>query len=778
MGYFFEIRREGEKLGPKRAIAIIYVFHTFVLKSKKNKNMKRKIMFVLASLLIGCSVCFAAPEVQTKKIKYASNAYYEGEVLKKTPQGKGKVIINEDYKNRIEITGQFNDVEVTEGEVAFVIPGVTYKGSLSIEKKIEMLLVIPMVKLEVQLKTGGFYNSKGEFLGILAEPLEILIDCSVSNADMGEVSGKLLVAEDINQDYLKSADLFIGTSDKKLVNASVQNFTLNYAKFTLGRVKKSDKEPYYEYENGVVLPIKLSEKNELKRANGDFIVIDKDLAVLDNKIVLSNTTCLKDSINVKFANGNTFEGKLSSESYNFVNLVTISRYGLVWEDFCMCAGKGKLTYSDGSYYVGNFTDKCAIANGKLVDDSYLVGKLYNASGTIIKAFYGGLTEEEYLKQEAERKAQAEKEEAERIAKEAERKAAYEKSKASDYYKFDENAEISEFVITYPDLSKHEYLRKGNEVVKNKITYADGRIAKLPFKWSNSDYSQLSKFTVAYEFNPRTNFYECTYPDGFKIKHASYYDARKGGIVGGMGNGYFIYEEPKQENGDYAQLVGINDVYDKTGPVLSLEKFRKTFDEYTIVWDSVEYVEFKDGTKFKGKFEYVVEGPSKLAENPHIKELVLKVESALDNVTGAKLIDGEVYTKAGDVVGIYRNGEKKEGFDFDVELAKINAKIAAHKAELEKERLEKEKEKQFQEELNAKYGKRYVDLASHGKLEVGMPFELVKMIAASRLWGLKVSSKYDDTTVYDISTVNGRTLEKIDLGYIRVSKGKIEKVHWW
>ena len=69
MGYFFEIRREGEKLGPKRAIAIIYVFHTFVLKSKKNKNMKRKIMFVLASLLIGCSVCFAAPEVQTKKIK-------------------------------------------------------------------------------------------------------------------------------------------------------------------------------------------------------------------------------------------------------------------------------------------------------------------------------------------------------------------------------------------------------------------------------------------------------------------------------------------------------------------------------------------------------------------------------------------------------------------------------------------------------------------------------------------------------------------------------------
>jgi hypothetical protein len=146
--------------------------------------------------------------------------------------------------------------------------------------------------------------------------------------------------------------------------------------------------------------------------------------------------------------------------------------------------------------------------------------------------------------------------------------------------------------------------------------------------------------------------------------------------------------------------------------------------------------------------------------------------------GVNIKDGEIYTKEGDVVGIYRNGEKKEGFDFDVELAKINAKIAAHKAELEKERLEKEKEKQFQAELNAKYGKRYVDLASHGKLEVGMPFELVKMIAASRLWGLKVSSKYDDTTVYDISTVNGRTLEKIDLGYIRVSKGKIEKVHWW
>ena len=100
--------------------------------------MKRKIMFVLASLLIGCSVCFAAPEVKTKKIKYASNAYYEGEVLKKDPHGKGKVIINEDYKNRIEITGLFDDTEVTEGEVAFVMPGVTYKGSLSVKKKIEI----------------------------------------------------------------------------------------------------------------------------------------------------------------------------------------------------------------------------------------------------------------------------------------------------------------------------------------------------------------------------------------------------------------------------------------------------------------------------------------------------------------------------------------------------------------------------------------------------------------------------------------------------------------
>lgn len=740
--------------------------------------MKRKILFVLASLLIGCTVCFAAPEVKTKKIKYASNAYYEGGVYNKDPYGRGKVVINEGYKNRIEITGLFDDTEVTEGEVAFVMPGVTYKGSLSVKKKIEMLLVIPMVKLEVQLKTGGFYNSEGEFLGILAEPLEILIDCSLSNADMGEVSGKLLVAEDINQDYLKLADLFIGTSDKKLVNGTTKSFKLDYERIKLGSVTTSRETPYYEYANGVVLPIILSEKNELKRPNGDFIIIDKDLAVLDNKIVLSNTTCLKDSINVKFANGNAFEGKLSSKIYNFVNLVIISRYGLVWEDFCICAGKGKLTYSDGSYYVGNFTDKCAIANGKLVDDSYLVGKLYNANGTIIKAFYGGLTEEEYLKQEAERKAQAEKEEAERIAKEAERKAAYEKSKASDYYKFDEDAEISEFVITYPDLSKHEYLRKGKEVVKNKITYADGRIAKLPFKWSNSDYSQLSKFTVAYEFNPRTNFYECTYPDGFKIKHASYYETRKGSIQGGMGNGYFIYEEPKQENGDYAQLVGKNSVYDKTGPVLNLNKFRKTFDEYTIVWDSVECIEYKDGSKFLGEFTYIVEGESKLAENPHIQSLGLKVESSLDNVVGVNIKDGEIYTKEGDVVGIYRNGEKKEGFDFDVELAKINAKIAAHKAELEKERLEKEKEKQFQEELNAKYGKRYVDLASQGKLEVGMPFELVKMIAVSRLWGLKVSSQYDDTTVYDISTVDGRTLEKIDLGYIRVSNGKIETVHWW
>ena len=731
-------------------------------------------MFVLASLLIGCSVCFAAPEVQTKKIKYASNAYYEGEVLKKDPHGKGKVIINEDYKNRVEITGQFNDIEVTEGEVAFVMPGVTYKGSLSVKKKIEMLLVIPMVKLEVQLKTGVFYDSNGKLLGILAEPLDILFDCSVSNADMGKVEGKLSISSNVNEDYIKIADAFMGTSNKKLVNASVQNFTLDYAKFTLGRVKKSDKEPYYEYENGVVLPIKLSEKNELKRANGDFIVIDNNLAVLDYKLVLTNATCTKDSIIYTFANSNVFKGKLSAALYNAdaQTLSTLTQLDWKWEDFCKYALEGKLTYADGIYYVGNFSSSCATAGDKLSDASYNNGVVYDTAGKEISILENGSTisYEAYVQREAERKAQAEKEA-------AERKAKYEAAKAKDYYKLDETAVISEFVITYPDFSRHEYVCKGNEVVKNKITYADGRIAKLPFKWSNSDYSQLSKFTVAYEFNPRTNFYECTYPDGFKIKHASYYETRKGGTVGGMGNGYFIYEEPKQENGDYAQLVGVNDVYDKTGPVLNLNKFRKTFDEYTIVWDSVEYVEFKDGTKFKGKFEYVVEGPSKLAENPHIQELVLEVESALDNVTGAKLIDGEVYTKAGDVVAIYRNEEKLEGFDYDQELAQIKLKIAEEKKKIEEQRKQKEAEEKLYAELIKKYGKKYVDLALQGRVEVGMPYDLVNIVAKLRLWKVKLTGQSGGTKIYDIQELNS-SFQLTPIGYIHVANNKVQSVYWW
>ena len=736
--------------------------------------MKRKIMFVLASLLIGCSVCFAAPEVQTKKIKYASNAYYEGEVLKKDPHGKGKVIINEDYKNRVEITGQFNDIEVTEGEVAFVMPGVTYKGSLSVKKKIEMLLVIPMVKLEVQLKTGVFYDSNGKLLGILAEPLDILFDCSVSNADMGKVEGKLSISSNVNEDYIKIADAFMGTSNKKLVNASVQNFTLDYAKFTLGRVKKSDKEPYYEYENGVVLPEKLSKKNELKRANGDFIVIDNNLAVLDYKLVLTNATCTKDSIIYTFANSNVFKGKLSAALYNAdaQTLSTLTQLDWKWEDFCKYALEGKLTYADGTYYVGNFSSSCATAGDKLSDASYNNGVIFDANGKEVSFRENGsiISYEAYVQREAERKAQVEREE-------AERKAKYEAAKAKDYYKLDETAVISEFVITYPDFSRHEYVCKGNEVVKNKITYADGRIAKLPFKWSNSDYSQLSKLTVAYEFNPRTNFYECTYPDGFKIKHASYYETRKGGTVGGMGNGYFIYEEPKQENGDYAQLVGVNDVYDKTGPVLSLNKFRKTFDEYTIVWDSVEYVEFKDGTKFKGKFEYVVEGPSKLAENPHIQELVLEVESALDNVTGAKLIDGEVYTKAGDVVAIYRNEEKLEGFDYDQELAQIKLKIAEEKKKIEEERKQKEAEEKLYAELIKKYGKKYVDLALQGRVEVGMPYDLVNIVAKLRLWKVQLTSQSGGTKIYDIQELNS-SFKLTPIGYIHVANNKVQSVYWW
>lgn len=731
-------------------------------------------MFVLASLLVGCSVCFAAPEVKTKKIKYASNAYYEGEVLKKDPYGKGKVIINEDYKNRVEITGQFNDIEVTEGEVAFVMPGVTYKGSLSVKKKIEMLLVIPMVKLEVQLKTGAFYDANGKFIGILAEPLDILFDCSVSNADMGKVEGKLSISSNVNEDYIKIADAFLGTSNKKLVNASVQNFTLDYAKFTLGRVKKSDKEPYFEYENGVVLPITLSKKNELKRANGDFIVIDNNLAVLDYKLVLTNATCTKDSIIYTFANSNVFKGKLSAALYNAdaQTLSTLTQLDWKWEDFCKYALEGKLTYADGTYYVGNFSSSCATAGDKLSDASYNNGVIFDANGKEVSFRENGsiISYEAYAQREAERKAQAEKEA-------AERKAKYEAEIAKNYYKLDETAVISEFLITYPDMSKHEYVRKGDDVVKNRISYPDGRIVNLPFKWKNDDYSQISKYTSAFEIAPRRTFFDCTYPDGFKIKHAGFYYTRSGGTISGMGSGYYIYEENNKENGDYSVLVGENDPYSNGTPALSLEKFRKKFDEYTIVWDSVQYVEFKDGTKFKGKFEYVVEGPSKLAENPHIKELVLEVESALDNVTGAKLIDGEVYTKAGDVVAIYRNEEKLEGFDYDQELAQIKLKIAEEKKKIEEQRKQKEAEEKLYAELIKKYGKKYVDLALKGRVEVGMPYDLVNIVAKLRLWKVQLTSQSGGTKIYDIQELNS-SFQLTPIGYIHVANNKVQSVYWW
>lgn len=748
--------------------------------------MKRKIMFVLASLLIGCSVCFAAPEVKTKKIKYASNAYYEGEVLKKTPQGKGKVIINEEYKNRIEITGQFNDIEVTEGEVAFVMPGVTYKGSLSIEKKVEMLLIMPMVKVEMQLKDGAFYDGNGKFIGTLAKPLDILFDCSVSNADMGEVKGALFIPQNINEDYIKIADAFIGTSNKKLVNASVQNFTLDYAKFTLGSVEKVDKEQYYEYDNGVVLPIKLSEKNELKRANGDFIVIDNNLAVLNYKLVLTNATCTKDSIIYTFANSNVFKGKLSAALYNAdaQTLSTLTQLDWKWEDFCKYALEGKLTYADGTYYVGNFSSSCATAGDKLSDASYNNGIVYDTAGKEISIIENGsmISYEAYVQREAERKAQAEREEAERKAQAekeaAERKAKYEAAKAKDYYKLDETAVISEFVITYPDMSRHEYVRKGDDVVKNKISYADGRIVNLPFKWKNDDYSQISKYTSAFEIEPRKTFFDCTYPDGFKIKHAGFYYTRKGSPTWSSGMGYYIYEENNKENGDYSVLVAQNNPYfqDFT-PTLSLEKFRKKFDEYTIVWDSVLFVEFNDGTKFKGKFEYVIEGESKLAENPHILELDLKVKSSLDNVVGAKLIDGEVYTKAGDVVAIYRNEEKLEGFDYDQELAQIKLKIAEEKKKIEEQRKQKEAEEKLYAELIKKYGKKYVDLALLGRVEVGMPFDLVNIVATVRLWSVKLTGQSGGSKIYDIKELNANA-KLTPIGYIRVANNKVQSVYWW
>ena len=330
----------------------------------------------------------------------------------------------------------------------------------------------------------------------------------------------------------------------------------------------------------------------------------------------------------------------------------------------------------------------------------------------------------------------------------------------DYYKFDDNGVLVEFLQTTPDGVKISYVYRDDNKM-GLITYPDG---------TQIDYTK----SLAKSFDgPRI------YPD--KRKHNIngalpikdwYKELRKetsAPTVAEMLDGVFgirevviIFPDNSQAWVDYDSYgVSVKEYVDisETGNRLSMERcygtikfvnlcnpklrdpetgdYSKTaklaYGEDSSGYGCEGSVILEDGSTFTGTF-WVSLSDEKFCydpKSPYIKELFGNNlthgdESyphcpwyGLDNIIGISLGDGSVVNKENKIVAIYKNYKQLDEFDMASELAAAQGKIDRERAAAKKAASEKAA-------ITSKYGQKYANAFFAGKVIVGMPWSLVEI----------------------------------------------------
>lgn len=624
------------------------------------KNLLKIALLVFIGCFLATSEMYA--KVKEKKVSYAKCAYYFGPVEKKTPAGPGKLVINEGTENMITITGTFNDMTITEAVVEFAKQGVTFKGKVTYDKKTEMLLLIPIPVIHIQLSDGGFYkNGTDDLIGKLTEhPVILNIDCSFGIATFSKVSGELLTLDDKYDNLIEQAKIFSGCSEYTFENGNITQFSLASDKFTIGNTKQPGEPTILLFENRAkaILPLHNEDTVKLSRANGDYIEFTPNGRLSDYHITFDNGYIKDTLVSYLFDNGNTYLGSVKEGLVpsTYTELINFNNMEWSWNKFCDYANYGTLTYADSTGYTGKFDKKGFNGSDRLENSSYIDGVVFDKYGNRT-VMINGMTGQEFAAIEAERKAQKEREEAEKLAK-------YNKAKASDYFKLDDNGNIIEFLHTYPDLAQHKYVGKKGAEVKNTISYPDGTIMEIPGYIDNETYKELISLKSAPDYQNPTILGKRIFTDGLTIQ--------SGGIYHGSFhmNGNLVIEEPKKPNGDYAVLLGHIEYDENSSEQIMVSEMRKTFKDYIIVYEKDKRVEYPNGNVYKGRYDLISDGKSPLMEDSRIKALKIDIVSSYDNITGVRLTYGVMYNQGGKIIEIYINGRKLEGFDFETERIKI------------------------------------------------------------------------------------------------------------
>lgn len=384
----------------------------------------KRIIQIAAAVVLGCLLATPlSAQVKTKKVKIGKSVCYEGEVLKKTPAGKGTLYINQGYTSEIRIKGDFDGNNVSNAEIKFDSNGISFKGEVS--------HVFTNKTFQLTLTKGKFYNGDRD-LGKIQSPATISFDCNYAPASFNPT---IVLFRELRQEampLLKWAKYFAGSSNYKIKNPDLVKCILNskglyYKELTREEKYQAESESraVAVFDNGVVCPLHGS-KIKWKRPNGDFVIFDKDSESVDKYEITGKNSKIRyersgSDLCYTFSNGNTIDGcaKNFNIPQSFKEVMSPSfELACKWEaddiqKYFDCSIYCHVTYSDGTYYRGQIAN-VKVEGDKLAEQSYYYGTLYDKTGQKIEEYVNGISDTERA---AIEKKEAEKAEAERKAKE-------------------------------------------------------------------------------------------------------------------------------------------------------------------------------------------------------------------------------------------------------------------------------------------------------------------------------------------------------------------------
>lgn len=749
----------------------------------------KKLLLTILTLCIGTLSFTYAQKVKVTTIKYGSDAYYTGEVVKKSPMGAGKLLLSSYNSNRSEyrkysLEGTFNGTTVSDANLVFEKYNLEFKGEVSYTVEKGFLSRV----FTFTLKNGSFYSLK-ENLQLCAVG-ENGISIKINSGYEFNVSGKGEVESipTLRETKIKRMTQFAG-SDNYTCKGSPAEFSIDNNNYNISKKGFANQSATIQFDNGATVTIGRNGEN-WKRQNGDYLKISSLGLLEEYKITVGEDFIENNKVSHKFSNGNKFFGTVAESLIfpdsadkeftcpDYTKLFGIETINWEWKDVLKYAKNGTITYSDGEYYEGLLkSDTENIADNKLPESAYFTGTLYNADKSKIQTYVRGMNESQYA--EYQKKQEEEKQ---RIA------AEYAKEKATDYFKFDNYGQIAEFKITYPDLTKfiYRYDEKTNKVLENTIYYPNGDVLDNPYlsyitykkqeeyeyRFTNTQYKDVIPKDVSPHILDTNVAGRRIFKDaGLEItlmKERNPTDQAR------FGYDYRIRQIKK--GGDYAYIeTDFNNMKEKyESKVLA---FQKTFDDYVVICKDWLYskaeIYYKNGNVFVGWMTIDFDQDTTLYEDPRVIALGIPAGKSYEAIKGVTLKDGRVTSPSGKILEIYEKGNKLDDFDFA-------QRIAEEEGKLRLEQQEREQQKQALLEAEAKYGKANMDAIRKGKIIIGMPEELLTSAVNYHILpylGITLSIDHGSSRCYDLWGVgsDGNLFNPQQKGFVWVTDGKVSSV---